>query len=90
MPTQRTTSPTSSATSGDKSARRTGKSSPERIYNLLMKARTANEVTLHFESNRVVTGALIFNEFKGTGRIINVDLEVSVDFSVEDLRDVRL
>jgi len=90
MPTQRTTTPIPPAPASDKNARRPGKSSPERIYNLLMKARTANEVTLHFENNRVVTGALIFNEFKGTGRIINVDLEISVDFSVEDLRDVRL
>ena len=45
---------------------------------------------MHFENNRVVSGALIFNEFKGTGRIINVDLEISVDFAVDDLRDVRL
>ncbi|MBL8899760.1 MAG: hypothetical protein JNM84_19170 [Planctomycetes bacterium] len=90
MPTQRTPPPAPTASTTEKTARRTGKSSPERIYNLLMKARTANEVTLHFENNRVVSGALIFNEFKGTGRIINVDLEISVDFAVDDLRDVRL
>jgi len=36
-----------------------------------------------------VAGAVIFNESKGSGRIINVDQEVSVDFRVEEIRDVR-
>ena len=35
-------------------------------------------------------GALIFNQFKGTGRLINIEQEVSIDFGVDDLRDLKL
>jgi hypothetical protein len=63
---------------------------PEKIYDLLLGARTADKVTLHFKDGRVVSGALIFNPFKGTGRVINIDQEVSVDFSVDDIRDLKL
>jgi hypothetical protein len=38
----------------------------------------------------VLNGALIFNQFKGTGRLINIDQELSVDFGVDDLRDLKL
>ena len=62
----------------------------QRIYDLLLGARTADKVTLYFKDGRVLHGALIFNQFKGTGRLINIDQEVSVDFSVDDLRDLRL
>ncbi|HVS12210.1 MAG TPA: hypothetical protein VMS76_20275 [Planctomycetota bacterium] len=62
----------------------------QRIYDLLLGARTADKVTLYFKDGRVLHGALIFNQFKGTGRLINIDQEVSVDFRVDDLRDLRL
>lgn len=63
---------------------------PEKLYDMLLGVRTADKVTLYFKDGRVLNGALIFNQFKGTGRLINVDQEVSLDFSVEDLRDLRL
>ena len=62
----------------------------QRLYDLLLGARTADKVTLYFKDGRVLNGALIFNEFKGTGRLINIDQELSVDFGVEDLRDLKL
>ncbi|MEW6072537.1 MAG: hypothetical protein AB1726_08090 [Planctomycetota bacterium] len=62
---------------------------PERIYDLLLGARTADVCTLHFKDGRVLRGALVFNQFKGTGRLINVDEETSTDFSVDELRDLR-
>lgn len=62
---------------------------PERIYDLLLGARTADECTLHFKDGRILRGALVFNEFKGTGRLINVEEESSTDFAVDDLRDLR-
>ena len=34
-------------------------------------------------------GALVFNQFKGTGRLINVDDEISTDFRVDELRDLK-
>lgn len=70
--------------------RRGRRLTPEKIFDLLMSARTAPWVTLFFHDTRVVEGALIFNEYKGTGRIINIDEEISVDFAVDDVRDVRL
>ena len=63
---------------------------PEKIYDLLLGSRTADKVTMHFKDGRAVQGALIFNPFKGTGRIINIDQELSVDFAVDDIRDLRI
>ena len=63
--------------------------SQERIYDALMTSRTADEITLAFKDGRVVTGALVFNHLKGTGRLINVDEEMSMDFDVDEIRDVR-
>ena len=62
---------------------------PGKIYDMLLNARTADKVTVHFKDGRVVHGALIFNPFKGTGRLINIDQEISVDFAVDDIRDLR-
>ena len=62
----------------------------EKIYDLLLGARTADKIHVHFKDGRIVHGALIFNPFKGTGRIINIDQEVSVDFAVDDIRDLKL
>ncbi len=62
---------------------------PEKIYDLLLGARTADIVTVHFKDGRVIRGALIFNQYKGTGRLINVDKEVSIDFDIGDVRDLK-
>jgi hypothetical protein len=62
---------------------------PERLYDMLLRARTAEVCTVHFKDGRVLRGALVFNQFKGTGRLINVDDEVSIDFRVDELRDLR-
>ena len=63
---------------------------PEKIYDMLLGARTADKVTMHFKDGRAVHGALIFNPFKGTGRIIDIDIELSIDFEVDDIRDLKL
>jgi len=63
---------------------------PEKIYDMLLGARTADKVTMHFKDGRAVHGALIFNPFKGTGRIIDIDMELSIDFEVDDIRDLKL
>ena len=44
---------------------------------------------LIFKDGRIMRGALVFNQFKGTGRLINVDDEVSIDFRVDELRDLK-
>lgn len=56
---------------------------------MLMNARQTNWVTLHFHDGQSVGGAIIFNEYKGTGRIINVEKEFSRDFTAHEIRDVR-
>ncbi len=71
------------------STRKTRGLDPERIYDMLLSARTAEVCTLHFKDGRVLRGALVFNQFKGTGRIINVDEEMSIDFAVDELRDIK-
>jgi hypothetical protein len=67
----------------------TGRISREKIFDLLMNARQADTVHLHFLDGRTLVGAIIFNEFKGTGRLINIDEEVSIDFRADELRDVK-
>jgi len=62
---------------------------PERIYDMLLGARTADVCTLHFKDGRILRGALVFNQFKGTGRLINVDDEMSLDFGVDEIRDLK-
>ena len=64
-------------------------SDSQRLYDLLLGARTADKVTLYFKDGRVLHGALIFNPFKGTGRLINIDQEMSIDFAVDQLREVK-
>src|SRR5262245_47058941 len=62
---------------------------PERAHEALSAARTADCVHLFLRDGRVIEGAILFNEYKGTGRIINIDHEISVDFRTEDVRDIR-
>ena len=62
---------------------------PEKIYDMLLNARTADKVTVHFKDGQVIAGALIFNPFKGTGRLIDVEKESSIDFAIENIRDLR-
>lgn len=62
----------------------------ERVYDLLMNARQADWVELALDDGRKVAGAIIFNEFKGTGRLINVEKEISFDFNVDQVVDVKI
>ena len=71
------------------STRKTRGLDPERIYDMLLSARPAEVCTLHFKDGRILRGSLVFNQFKGTGRLINVDEELSVDFAVDELRDLK-
>ncbi|GAB4138916.1 MAG: hypothetical protein Fur0037_04850 [Planctomycetota bacterium] len=62
----------------------------EEVYDLLMNARQADWVELEMEDGRALAGAIIFNEFKGTGRLINVEQEISFDFNVDQIVDVKM
>jgi hypothetical protein len=71
-------------------AERTQVPSREEIYDLLMNARQASWVEICLSDGRAVKGAIIFNEFKGTGRLINVEEEISFDFNVDQVVNVKL
>ena len=62
----------------------------DEVYDLLMNARQADWVELSLDDGRSLSGAIIFNEFKGTGRLINVDEELSFDFNVDQVVDVKI
>ena len=60
----------------------------QRLRGQLQEARTQPNVKLAFKDGRIVDGAITFVERLGTGRLINVDREFSLDFNIVDLRDV--
>lgn len=62
----------------------------EELIDLLMNARNADWTEIVFDDGRSLSGALVFNEFRGTGRLINVDQEFTFDFSVDNVVDVRI
>ncbi len=70
--------------------RNTTRPTREEVYDLLMNARQADWVELFLEDGRSLSGAIIFNEFKGTGRLINVEQEISFDFNVDQVVDVKM
>lgn len=61
----------------------------EEAFELLLQARAADQVQLYLRDGRTIEGAILFNDIKGTGRIINVVKEISVDFKTLDVRDIR-
>jgi hypothetical protein len=71
-------------------AERTQVPNREEVYDLLMNARQASWVEICLSDGRAVKGAIIFNEFKGTGRLINVEEEISFDFNVDQVVNVKL
>lgn len=72
------------------SVRKARQMTQEKIYDALQGARTADKVTVYFKDGRAATGALIFNPFKGSGRVIDVDKETSIDFLIETIRELKL
>ena len=69
--------------------RKVRKPAREQVYDLLMNARQADWVELFLDDGRSMSGAIIFNEFKGTCRLIKLEKEVSFDFRVDQVLDVK-
>jgi hypothetical protein len=57
----------------------------EKIHELLISSRTKDDVTLYFRDGSKVTGGVVYNELKGYGRIIDVEHEISRDFTIEEI-----
>ncbi len=60
------------------------------IASSLRRATQEEKVSVEFIDGKVVEGAILFNETKGCGKVINVEEEVSVDFRVEQIAAVRI
>ena len=60
------------------------------IISELRSATRVEKVSVEFRNGRTVVGAVLFNESKGVGKVINVDEEVSVDFRLDQIAAVRL
>ncbi len=59
------------------------------LFHRLQEARSQPSVRMYFKDGRVLDGAITFVERLGTGRLINVDQEFSLEFSIHDLRRVE-
>lgn len=70
-------------------AKKTTLPSPEKLYDSMFAARTADKVTLYFRDGRAVQGSLVFNPLKGTGRVIDPDKELSIDFALDQIRELK-
>lgn len=60
------------------------------ILTALRDATRLERVNVQFRDGRTVAGAVLFNESKGVGKVINVDEEISVDFRLDQIVAVRL
>jgi hypothetical protein len=56
----------------------------------LKKAARADKVSLYFNDGTIVEGAILFNEIKKCGKIINIEDEISLDFDIEQVSKVKL
>jgi hypothetical protein len=62
----------------------------ERILQDLRKAARADRVALEFRDGRVLQGAILFNDIKKCGKLINIEEEFSVDFDAAQIKAVRI
>lgn len=62
----------------------------QRIWTSLKRATRADKVSVKFMDGKTIEGAILFNETKGCGKVINVEKEVSVDFRVEQIVAVKV
>lgn len=56
----------------------------------LKKAARADKVSLFFKDGSMIEGAILFNEIKKCGKIINIDDEISLDFDIKEVTKVKL
>lgn len=62
----------------------------QRIASSLKRATREEKVCVKFLDGKTVEGAILFNESKGCGKVINVEKEVSVDFRVEQIASIKI
>ena len=62
----------------------------ETLLQSLKKAARADKVSLSFKDGTIVEGAILFNEIKKSGKIINIEDEISLDFDINDITKVKI
>ncbi len=60
------------------------------VLEQLITGCEAERVAVHFVDGRLLEGALLFNPIKRSGKLINVELEFSVDFEPLDVKEIRV
>lgn len=60
------------------------------VLEQLITGCDAERVAVHFVDGRLLEGALLFNPIKRSGKLINVELEFSVDFEPLDVKEIRV
>ncbi len=60
------------------------------IASSLRKATREDKVSVEFLDGKTVEGAILYNDAKGVGKVINVEKEFSVEFRVEQIAEVRI
>ena len=56
----------------------------------LKKAARSDKVSLFFKDGTMIEGAILFNEIKKCGKIINIEDEISLDFDIAEIAKVKL
>ena len=60
------------------------------VLEQLITGCEAERVAVHFVDGRLLEGALLFNPIKRSGKLINVELEFSVDFEPLEVKEIRV
>jgi hypothetical protein len=60
------------------------------VLEQLITGCEAERVAVHFVDGRLLEGALLFNPIKRSGKLINVELEFSVDFEPLEVKEIRI
>ncbi len=63
---------------------------PVSLVQALRRATREDKVQVEFRDGKRVQGAILFNESKGVGKVINVEEEISVDFHLEQIASVHV
>lgn len=60
------------------------------VLEQLITGCEAERVAVHFVDGRLLEGALLFNPIKRSGKLINVELEFSVDFEPLEVKEIKI
>ena len=60
------------------------------VLEQLITGCDAEKVAVVFTDGRLLEGALLFNPIKRSGKLINVELEFSVDFEPPDVKEIKI